>query len=372
MTSVLMISVRADWGGGPEHIYRLIEHFPANILPYIACPHDYPYWDRYRKILGQNKMVEIPHRRFEVSSLLKAKRFIKQNNIQLIHSHGKGAGLYSRLLSLMTNTPCVHTFHGIHLGEYGLVKTKAYLLLERLLSKVSSGLISVSDGEASQINSLSICPNKKLYVVPNGVRIPDDYNMGQYMHDGKYFIIHTTRFDYPKNFDLLLDIWRSLETKKLTDKLKLIIIGQGQMKSHYENEVVKNNWQEQIHFTGAIENTQEYLSKALCYLSTSRWEGMPLAVLEAMAMAVPVIATDVVGNRDVVDSGVTGLLFDLRKPQEAADHIAELLDSNNCKWQALSEASRHKAHKSYSAEQMALNTKEVYRKVLAVCGKTIR
>lgn len=368
MTSVLMISVRADWGGGPEHVYRLIKNFPPNIKPYIACPNEQPYWNRYSKILGQDKMIEIPHRKFKISSMLKIKRFIRQNNIQLIHSHGKGAGLYSRPLSIMTNVPCVHTFHGIHIAEYSLIKKAAYLFLERMLAIASSGLISVSESEAQQVKKLSISTPKKLSVIPNGVRIPDDYNKSEYRHNDKFTIIHITRFDYAKNFELIFDIWRHLEKKKLAGKLELFVIGQGPDKDIYQNEVKKNNWQDKIYFTGPVQNTQDYFCKAFCYLSTSRWEGMPLAVLEAMAMGVPVVATDVVGNRDVVENAITGLLFNPKKPDQAANQIEKLLNDRT-EWQNLSRESRLRACNLYSAEKMALNTEKVYSKILNTSGK---
>ena len=117
---VLIISARADYGGGPEHIYRLIKNSCIDIEYYIACPKEKPYWNLYFKIVG-DKIYEIPHRKISLLHLYKLLNLIKSNNIQLIHTHGKGAGFYGRILSMIIHLPLIHTPHGIHVGQYNYI-----------------------------------------------------------------------------------------------------------------------------------------------------------------------------------------------------------------------------------------------------------
>ena len=91
---------------------------------------------------------------------------------------------------------------------------------------------------------------------------------------------------------------------------------------------------------------------------------MPLAVLEAMAAGLPVIATDVVGNKDVVDNGKTGVLYNPSRPQEAVAYLTGLANDGQ-RWQALSCAARDKAQRDYSAERMAKQTAKLYETVLS-------
>ncbi len=94
-------------------------------------------------------------------------------------------------------------------------------------------------------------------------------------------------------------------------------------------------------------------------ISTSRWEGLPLALLEAMAHGVPVIATDVDGNRDAVATDVNGVLFKLSEPAGAAAALSRLADDPEY-WRKLSAAGRRRAEQEFSAQGMVDATFALY------------
>jgi len=112
---ILHISSRADFGGGPEHLFQLLKSAKNKMDVFAACPNDFPYYEKYRELLGKDKIIIIPHRKFSPSVFVKLISFITGNGINIVHSHGKGAGIYSRLLYLFTNIKVVHTFHGLHI-----------------------------------------------------------------------------------------------------------------------------------------------------------------------------------------------------------------------------------------------------------------
>ncbi|MEJ2617259.1 MAG: hypothetical protein P8Z35_20075, partial [Ignavibacteriaceae bacterium] len=103
--NILIITVRADFGGGPEHIYSLIKELHKENNFYIACPDDFPYKNKYTDILGKNRIILIPHRKFKLSYLFGLKNYVKYHEINIIHSHGKGAGIYGRFLSVISGIP---------------------------------------------------------------------------------------------------------------------------------------------------------------------------------------------------------------------------------------------------------------------------
>jgi glycosyltransferase involved in cell wall biosynthesis len=106
-----------------------------------------------------------------------------------------------------------------------------------------------------------------------------------------------------------------------------------------------------------------YYKEAFCFLSTSRWEGLPLAIMEAMSFGVPVVASDVPGNSDLIEHNQTGLLFNIRNPEEAAAHLL-LLFENKVTWRKFSSASKEKIRKNFSAARMAEETGNLYYKIL--------
>jgi glycosyltransferase involved in cell wall biosynthesis len=357
MIKILYITVRADYGGGPEHLFRLLQHLPQNIEPWVACPRELPYWNRYVGLIGETRMSEIPHRKFQLSHLFALRKILIKNGIDIIHSHGKGAGVYGRFLALMTGKPCIHTFHGIHLGEYGPIKKILYLVLECFFSKLTRNIIAVSSGEANKLKTYKLCNHQKIIVIENGVVIPSETVDNNLL--GKYQVVSITRFDYAKNSELIIPILLALKANHQIDRFSFIILGIGEDRKKLEAQIEKQGLSSHVSFCGFVENPNEYLKKSFCYLSTSRWEGMPLAVLEAMAVGLPVIASNVVGNKDVVDNGVNGYLYDLDSPESAARSLIQLADDLE-QWTQFSKAARDKISSHFGIEQMSAKTAKLY------------
>ena len=105
----------------------------------VGAPRDGIFFERFQA-LGL-RVVEFPPSRLSLRHLLLAIRLIRQFDIAIVHTHGKGPGLYGRLAAWWTGTPAVHTFHGIHYANYSRIGRWLYLALERRLSRwVGEGL----------------------------------------------------------------------------------------------------------------------------------------------------------------------------------------------------------------------------------------
>lgn len=361
---VLMITVRADFGGGPEHIFRLLSMLRERTELFVACPKDFPYWGRYQQLLGADRLLELPHRRLSLKYLARLYGFIRKNKIGLIHSHGKGAGLYGRLLAALARARCVHTFHGIHADQYSAWQQRLYLMLERMLAGVSARLISVSDGEAEIVRRFRIGAPPKLVVINNGVAIPGQSATRQEGAETgtRLDVVMLTRPDHAKNPELVLDICRQLRENHQLDRFRFQVVGAGFENSGFCDRVKKDGFADDIIICGAALDVAEYFRKAFCYLSTSRREGLPLSVLEALAWGVPVVATDVVGNKDLIEHGVNGFLFDLERPEDAGRFLLQLADNRAC-WNDISENARQSVSKRYNLQDMADKTLAIYQEV---------
>ena len=121
---ILLITVRSDFGGGPRHVDQLINNLPQNIEIYVAYPQDgTPYGQEWNSNSRIKSRINIPFRKFSTKTLFEIAKFIKENSINIVHSHGNGAGVYSRLLPLLgVDSKIVHTFHGI--SEFYSCKAK--------------------------------------------------------------------------------------------------------------------------------------------------------------------------------------------------------------------------------------------------------
>lgn len=356
---LLMITVRADYGGGPEHVYNLIEHLPSTLEVFIACPKDKPYWERYCGLIGKQRMFEIPHRKFNIIKLIKLIYFIKKNRINIIHSHGKGGGLYGRILGICLRIPVIHTFHGLHIEEYSSLKKQMYILLEKTFSTFSETIIAVSNGEADLLIKNGMVPERKIKIIPNGVKIPL-VNHDSPQKTKEHIVLSITRFDYQKNSELIIPIIQYLKSVKRLDEFCFFLLGTGPGKTSLEESIINLGFENKVIFTGTVDKPSKLISQCFCYLSTSRWEGMPLAVLEAMAYGKPVVASSVVGNKDLIQHNQNGFLFDIKSPEEAANFLIRLADNKDLREVFTTNAIKM-TNEKYSVERMANETSEVYR-----------
>jgi len=105
-------------------------------------------------------------------------------------------------------------------------------------------------------------------------------------------------------------------------------VGDGEEKEEIENIILKNNLTN-ILLLGYKSNTNEYLSASDIYLSTSLWEGLPYSLIEAAANGLPIVASNVTGNNEVVSDGENGYLFELDKLDNAVNNILRIKNSKS-------------------------------------------
>lgn len=360
--NILIITSRSDYGGGPEHIFKLVSNLKEQVGFYIAAPTDYPYYDKYSKLIGKENMLIIPHRKFRLFSLFKLIRFVKKKKIDIIHSHGKGAGIYSRLIRYFINVKVIHTFHGIHVDNYNSFQKSLYLLLERLFALRTDKFINVSQGENVLTKKYHIASSDKLIVIENGVEIPDIKVDDKNYEQNPKIIVSFSRFDHSKNSELLVPIALRLKELNQIDNFKILVYGEGPDQNKVKELIAINGLAEYIILKGTTTEPDKVLFSSFCYISTSRWEGMPLGVLEAYAHGLPVIATNVTGNFNIVENNTDGFLFDISRPYDAAELIIDL-SKNKTLWKRLSGNSRLKAERNYSINRVVAETRELYYKI---------
>jgi len=323
--NILFITLRADFGGGPQHLDLLINNLTKEYIIYLACPNDRPYYYNWKNNINVKDIFILPHRKFSVVKLLCLLKYIKEKKIEIIHSHGKGAGIYSRLIKLFyPKIMLIHTYHGIHLQTYNSLKKFLYIIMERLLYYLTDFLINVSNGEKEVCISNKLIPrnsnkNIVIYNAVNKLNKINDAKIKLYL-DNKFVITTISRFDYQKNMQ---QAYKIAEYFKNDKNIIFLWIGDGEDKEALEK--LANNNNVNIFFTGFTRDIELYLSATDLYLSTSRWEGLPIALIEALSLGIPIIASNVVGNREVVLHGKTGYLF---KNVEKAIKFINLLKNN--------------------------------------------
>lgn len=365
--NIMMITARADHGGGPRHIYNLLKYnnTASQVSYYVACPKEKPYWALYERMVGADRMLQIPHRKFEVGSLIAIIRFIRKHKIDIIHAHGKGAGVYGKLASLIGRVPCVYTIHGIHIEQYNRVAKALYLAYEQSTAPLIDHIIFVSPSEKRFAEQLGLWKKNVSSVIPNGVENISDQQIKMWRQEMRQrmgwpgrcgYVATITRFDFQKNMDEAFAIAR------VAPDFQFVWIGDGESRRKLELKA-KIEQVSNISFMGFVPNPLEYLAACDLYLSVSRWEGMPYGILEAMSVGLPIVASNVTGNVDVVFPGKNGFLYPLGQPQQACSYITKICSDVDC-YQELSRNSINLQRQLFSLEEMARKTVSVYNEVM--------
>lgn len=356
---LLIITVRADYGGGPEHIFRLLPFIVKEYDVYIACPKDEPYYDKFSELVGSKRIIVIPHRKFSIPSYIKLLKLIWLKNISIVHSHGKGAGIYSRLFKFFAFVKVFHTFHGIHTGNYSTSARSVYTLLEHFLSLLTEKCIAVSITEVQRAIKEKICTKSKIELIFNGVNVPD-FKV-EYNEKFPKNILHVSRFDYAKNSRVLIDIAKEMNKQGILDKYQFTIAGDGEERKSIEEEIISLGFSEYFNFAGFHKDLTYFYSNAFIYLSVSRWEGMPLSVMEAKSFGVPPVVTDVSGNKDLVVNSTTGFTFTQGDIKKCIASIERLTNEKEL-WEKMSLSTRTDIILNYTIDKSAENLISLYKK----------
>lgn len=235
----------------------------------------------------------------------------KIDNIDIIHLHSSKAGFLGRIVSFLLgkSEKTIYTPHAISFLRLDVSpkKRKIFIWMEKFAGFFGGKIVACSQSEKEAIEEQGI---KNVTFINNGIK-PLQVEKKVNTSD-KITIISVGRLSIQKNPKLFNDI--ALEFSD-NPNVQFIWCGDGELKSELTSPNIK--------CTGWIEKKEleNYLANADIYLSTSLWEGLPLSVLEAMSIGLPVVLSDCVGNRDLVDNN--GFLYKNKK--DATNNINELI-----------------------------------------------
>ena len=318
--SILMISSSSSLGGGTKHMFSLGEKINNDIKVFYALPKSKNFF----VYLNKKNFLEISERKISFKDILNLKKFIKVNSIDIIHAHGKGAGVISRILRILINKPLIYTFHGIHLKCHRWHERLIYIIYEYLTGWIDSYKILVSNSEKNYAKESKIYLGKKSMVINNGVLnkpIKTNYNL---VEEGLNVlnVISVCRFVEQKNVHEILKIAFKLSN------FNFCIIGNGPLWQDINRSIRTNNLKNVI-LLGEKKDIFKYLYDSDVYLSTSLYEGLPISILEAMSIGLPIVASNVIGNCDTIENGKSGFLYQLNDINTLESYLISLAENVN-------------------------------------------
>ena len=364
---VLELLVTTSPGGGPKHVWDLVQHLPRSEFELvIGAPRDGIFFDRFRD-RGLD-VVEFPLSHLGARHFYLTRRLISRLGLDVFHTHGKSPGFYGRTIARWMGVPAIHTFHGLHYSGYPPFSRHLYLALERQLSRWSDTIINVSRSQHLEGLGLRLFRPEQSVVIVNGVDIEGmervllespirRESLGLTAADVVIGCI--SRFDPVKRIELLVETLRRLRAR--FPRLVLVLVGGGVEQQRIRRLVFEGGVSEQVIFTGFLESPARILPMLDLYVASSRKEGLPPSMLEAMAAGLAVVATDVHGHRDLVVQGETGLLVAPEDPAALADAIAASL-TDPARRKSLGHAGRERVRQEFTMRAMVDATAAAYRR----------
>jgi len=324
---VLEVIRQGQIGGGESHLIDLISGFGPEIHPVVLSFTPGRMIDHLKEKGITCYVIETSHA-FDFNVQQKIKRILKKEQIELIHVHGSRAASNMVLLSKLMKIPMIYTVHGwsFHPDQSGLIRWLR-ILSEKIICRSSRKVICVS--ESNRQTGQKSFGLKNAMVIENGIDL-NRFNPEQsFANIRKELGIQRT--DFVVGFigritvqkDPLTFVKGIEKAHSLEKEIKGLLVGDGDLKEKVRT-YIGNNHLDEIIFTSSFRtDIPDVLNAIDVFCLPSLWEGLSIALLEAMAMKRTVIATPTDGTKEIIQDGDNGTLTTFSDSDRLAEKILD-------------------------------------------------
>lgn len=302
-------------GGGESHLLSLVENLDRDRFePVVLSFTDGPMIGRLKEMGVETKVIHT-ERPFDFFKWNEVKRYIRSQQVDLVHAHGTRANSNVLWASRSLRLPVIYTVHGwsFHQDQPALVH-RVRVMGERYLTRRSDRNISVSD--SNRLSGVQQLGRFDSVVVNNGIdqvkfdpsRPFKDVRAELGIGKDELLILFIARFTSHKQPMVLLRSFARLASENTG--MRLLMVGEGDQKQEALQFAAQAGLGDRVIFLPFRSDVPDVLAAADIFVLPSLWEGLPIGLLEAMAMGKAVIASNVDGSKEVVKHEVNGLLIE--------------------------------------------------------------
>ncbi|RME90790.1 MAG: glycosyltransferase family 1 protein [Candidatus Hydrogenedentota bacterium] len=294
----------------------------------------------------------------------------------IVHAHSSKAGFLARFAAAYAGAKAIiYTPNAFPFQiDRNIASKKLFLFLEKLAARVTDKIICVSHSERELALKLGLTNPRKIEVIYNGVdhkKFESDYeeririrsDLGIGLND--FVVVTVARMSYQKCPHHFVRV--ASEVLSMRSDIRFLYVGDGEYRSDLQELARNLNVDHKISFLGYRNDVRDILVASDLFLSTSRYEGLPIAALEAMAAGLPIIATDVTGNKDIVVNGKTGYLAKFGDIQQMAEKII-LLSSSRETRKKMGNNAKQVVIEKFSINAMVKKIEQLYLALLSQKG----
>ena len=358
---ILLVCTNADTAGAPLHVWTLVQALHTQFNFHCVFGEQGEITQRIAALNVPITIIPLksaiqPLRDWQAMQALN--RLCQQIQPKLIHAHSAKAGMVARLVARWRQLPCIYTVHGWGFG-LGRPRMQSLILhsVEWILARITPAyFVYVSHADAKQAQrSLQIAADKG-QVIHNGMA---DHGIRAEVaaHNTPLMV---ARVAYQKDHATLVQAFAQSSYQQLT------LIGEGTNSPEFQQQL--RQWATDKHHAiqalGIQTDVPRYFRQAGCLVLTTHYEGLPLAIIEAMCAGLPILASDVGGVNELVEEGVNGYLLPPKDPAYLQAKLEQLQDPQVR--QRLGQTSRARYCQRFSLEQMLHQLSTLYQRYLHI------
>lgn len=293
------------------------------------------------------------------STLRAMHSYLREHRPAILHTHNPTPHQYGALSRMTAGVPVlVHTKHGRN-----QLLTRRGRLFEKIAGRLTDAVVPVSQDAAVVARTNDMVPQQRIHVIRNGI---DADAIPLRVADRPGFrAVHVARLNEVKDQPTLLRAVQLVRARE--PRFELDIVGDGEQRGTLEQLALELGIVDAVRFHGFHDDVQPFLARADLFVLSSTSEGIAITLLEAMAAALPCVATDVGGNREVIIPDETGLLVPPSTPEALADAILATLAQPE-RARAWGLAGRARVAREFSLRHTVSEYEALYTRLLASKG----
>jgi glycosyltransferase involved in cell wall biosynthesis len=303
-------------------------------------------------------------------AMLRLARILRSWKPDVLHSHMVHANLLARVVRPLTRIPVlISTVHNI--DEGGALRMGGY----RLTHSLADLTTIISHAAAERYVRIKAVPQGELRVIPNGVDTTSFSHRPEWRTairaglgiTDEFLWLAVGRFESAKDYPNMLAAFSKVLPKH--PKTVLAIAGGGPGKEVMEQLAAELGLGEAVRFLGLRRDVPGLMSAADGYVMSSAWEGLPMVLLEAASSCLPVVATDVGGNKEVVLDGESGFLVPSRNSDALANTMVRLMELSVPERKTMGARGRAYVCEHYGLARIVDTWETIYRELLTGAGR---
>lgn len=314
----------------------------------------------------------------DLTALAALSLLMRKMRFDIVHTHSSKPGIVGRLAARLVGVPAiVHTVHGFAFPmTASRFRRNLFAALERIAGRCCDLVVCLNDTDREIAETALAIPNDRVHIVPNGV------DLSRFPHVSTIERMRIRKEILGISVDepaivMVGRLWQQKDpmtlvkaaTSLLNDGVKahFVFVGDGELRSELCEYIRLHGAEERIHLLGWRDDIPQILPAFDIFALSSRWEGMPLAILEAMASRLPCVVTDIPGNRDLIDDGVNGLLVPCGDIESFAASLGNLIYDSEMRVQ-FGQTARSKVEQCHN---LVDRTNEIEKRYLDILSKKL-